>query len=186
MKDEIRVIGIDDSPFEKFRKGNTLVIGTVFRGGKLLDGIMTTRVRIDGVNATEKIAAMINLSKYKPQLRCIFLDGIAVGGFNIIDIHTLHKKTGIPVIVIIRKKPDIKTIKRILAKLGKESRIRLLEKAGIPQRLGAIYVQLAGISATAAKEILEIACTRSSIPEAIRVSHIIASGIAFGENKGKA
>ena len=51
-KREIRIIGIDDSPFKKFTKGNILVIGTIFRGGTLLDGILTTKVAIDGNSNT--------------------------------------------------------------------------------------------------------------------------------------
>ena len=45
MKKEIRVIGIDDSPFNKFVKGKqTLVIATIFRGGSWLDGILSRGV----------------------------------------------------------------------------------------------------------------------------------------------
>ena len=93
LKKEIRVIGIDDAPFDKFGKGNVMVVGTVFRGGQWLDGVLSTKVSIDGNNATAKIAEMINKSKFKPQLQCIFLDGIAVGGFNVIDVKHLSKKT---------------------------------------------------------------------------------------------
>ncbi|MBI2208953.1 DUF99 family protein, partial [Candidatus Woesearchaeota archaeon] len=157
-----------------------------FRGGSFLDGILSTKANVDGNNATKKLTAMINKSKFKPQLRCIFLDGIAVGGFNIIDIMELNKKTKLPVIVIIRKKPDIENIKRILAKLNKKSKIKLLEKAGPVVPAGKIYIQLAGIGMEKAKEILKIACTRSHIPEAVRLSHIIASGIVDGESRGKA
>ena len=90
LKKEIRVIGIDDSPFDKFKKGKVLVVGTVFRGGLYLDGILSTKVIIDGNDATTKIIEMINKCKFKPQLQCIFLDGIAVGGFNVIDIKELN------------------------------------------------------------------------------------------------
>ena len=54
FKKEIRVIGIDDAPFRKFSKGKVFVIGTVFRGGTLLDGILSTKVNVDGSNSTKK------------------------------------------------------------------------------------------------------------------------------------
>jgi len=186
LKKEIRVIGIDDAPHKFKSKGNILIVGTIFRGGSFLDGILSTKASIDGNNATKNIAAMINKSKFKPQLRCIFLDGIAVGGFNIIDIKELNKKTRLPVIVVIRKKPGIENIKRILAKLGKKGKIKLLDRAGPVIPAGKIYIQLAGIGMEKAKEILRIACTRSHIPEAVRLAHIIASGIVDGESRGKA
>ena len=186
LKKEIRVIGIDDAPFNKFGKGNVLIVGTVFRGGQWIDGILSTKASIDGNNATKKIAEMVNKCKFRPQLQCIFLDGIAVGGFYIIDIRELSKKTKLPVIVIIRKKPDIKEIKKILTRLNKKDKIKLIEKAGSVVPAGKIYVQLTGLSIEKAKEILKITCTRSLIPEPIRIAHLIASGITFGESRGKA
>jgi len=186
LKKEIRVIGIDDAPFKKFAKGKVLVIGTVFRGGTLLDGILSTKVDVDGKDATEKIIGMINKSKFKPQLQCIFLDGIALGGFNIVNVKELNKKTKIPVVVIIRRKPDIAAIKNTLIKIKKKEKIRLLEKAGEVINIGKIYVQLTGISVEKTKEILEIVCTRSLIPEPVRIAHLIASGVVSGESKGRA
>jgi|TARA_B100001964_G_scaffold134024_1_gene148034 hypothetical protein len=186
LKKEMRVIGIDDSPFNKFGKGNVLIVGAVFRGGSFLDGVLSTKVSIDGDNSTKKIIEMINKCKFKPQLQCIFLDGIAVAGFNVIDVKELSKKTKLPVIVIIRRKPNIEKIKKTLIKIGKKNKIRLIDKAGSVVPVGEIYIQLTGLSVEKAKEILKITCTRSLIPEPIRIAHLIASGITFGESRGKA
>jgi hypothetical protein len=186
IKKEIRVIGIDDSPFDKFGKGNVLVIGVVFRGGSWLEGVLSTKVRVDGDNATKKLVEMITKSKFKPQLQCIFLDGIALGGFNIVDIKELNKKTKLPVMVVVRHKPDIGTIKKTLVKINKEKKIKLIERAGEVIKINNIYAQLKGISKEEAKEILDIVCTRSHIPEPVRVAHLIASGVVRGESKGKA
>jgi uncharacterized protein len=186
LKKEIRVIGIDDSPFKKFKNGKVLVVGTIFRGGFFLDGVLSTQVNIDGNDSTKKIIEMINKCKFKPQLQCIFLDGIAVAGFNVIDIKELNKKTKLPVIVIIRRKPNIENIKKALIKLKKRSRIKLIEKAGSVISVEGVYMQLAGISIDKAKEIVKIVCTRSLIPEPIRIAHIIASGITYGQSRGKA
>ncbi len=186
MKKEIRVIGIDDAPFDKFKKSDVLVVGTIFRGGSWCDGVLSTSIRVDGNNSTKKIIEMINKCKFKPQLQCIFLDGIAMGGFNIIDVKKLNKETKLPVIVIIRKMPDFNKIKKILVKLKKEGKFKLPEKAGKVYNVGKIYIQVSGIDLKEAKEILNIVCTRSLIPEAIRVAHLIAAGIVIGESKGNA
>src|SRR3989338_9530521 len=111
MKNEMRVLGIDDAPFYKFGKGRVLIIGVVMRGGKWVEGIMSTKVNIDGINSTKKIASMVLNSKFMQQIRCIFIDGIAVGGLNIVDINELYSKTKIPVVVVIRKYPDLESIK---------------------------------------------------------------------------
>jgi len=189
MKKEIRVLGLDDAPFELSDK-ECFVIGTLFRGGTTLDGVLSTRVAIDGEDATAKIIEAINKSIFKTQLQAIFLDGIAVGGFNVINIHNLQKFTGVPIIVIIRKMPDFKALEKTLKKLGMEKKYRLMEKAGTPQEVktkrGKLFIQTAGISIRKAEEILKICCTRSSIPEALRAAHLIGAGMVKGESKGKA
>lgn len=186
MKKEIRVIGIDDSPFKKSQIGKILVVATIFRGGYFLDGILSTKVDIDGNDATEQIIQMVNKCKFKPQLQCILMKGIAVGGFNVIDIKKLNQETKLPVIVIMRKIPNIKLIKETLLKLNKKEKIILIEKAGSIIPLGQIYVQLAGLDIQKARQIIKITCTRSLIPEPIRMAHLIASGITDGESRGKA
>ena len=72
MKKEIRILGIDDSAFQKHVKKDILIIGTVFRGGQFLDGLVSTKIRVDGNNATKKITQMIEKSKFKPQLQAGF------------------------------------------------------------------------------------------------------------------
>jgi endonuclease V-like protein UPF0215 family len=186
MKKEMRILGIDDSPFNKLDKGKVLVVATFFRGGSLLEGILSTKVKVDGNNSTDKLVRMINNSKFKPQIQVILLNGIALGGFNVIDINKLNKKTKIPVIVVIRNYPDFEKIKSALVKIKKESKYNLIEKAGEVHKIGKIFIQSVGISLEDAKEILNISCTRSFIPEPIRIAHIIASGIVKGESHGKA
>lgn len=186
LKKEIRVIGIDDSPFDKFKKDYILVVGVVMRGGKAIDGILSTKVEVDGENATARLVEIINKSKFKLQLRCIFLDGIALGGFNVVDIKELNNKTSIPVVTIIRKYPDFKKIKEALIRIKKEEKIKLIEKAGEPVKIDKIFVQMAGIGQEKLMEILKLVCTRSFIPEPLRLAHLIASGIVKGESKGKA
>lgn len=186
MKEEIRILGIDDSPFEKFKKGNNVVIGVLFRGGHFMDGIMTTKIKVDGDDSTNKLIGMIKKSKFKNQIRCIVLNGIAMAGFNVINIDKLNKKTKIPVIIVIRDYPDFEKIFGALKKIKKENKIKLIKKAGDVIKVGKIYIQLAGLSLDEAKEILKISCTHSHIPEPLRVAHLIAAGIAMGESKGRA
>jgi len=46
-----------------------------------------------------------------------------------------------------------------------------------------VYMQVAGVSEKDAEKILKSTSTRSNVPEALRVAHIIASGL--GSNKAK-
>ncbi len=184
IKKEIRVLGIDDAPFDK-RDNDVIVIATFFRGGNFIDGVLSTKAEVDGSDSTEKLIKMVNNSKFYRQLQCIMLDGIAVGGFNIIDINLLSSKTELPVIVIIRDYPDFERIIAVLKKLKMDGKISLIEKAGKVERIGNVYVQLANITKEKAAEIIKITATHSFIPEPIRAAHIIASGLVFGESRGK-
>ncbi len=197
MKPQLRVLGIDDAPFN-LGDQTVQVIATFFRGGEWMDGVLSTQVEVDGEDATIKLIERINKSKFKPQLQALLLDGIAVGGFNVINIHSLHKHTGIPVIVVVRKMPDFEKLEKTLKKLGMEKKYALMEKAGKPEEVkirdsskddgkgGSIFIQTAGISIENARKLLKICCTRSYIPEPIRAAHLIGAGIVKGESSGRA
>lgn len=186
LKKQIRVLGIDDAPFQKGVSRETTVFGVIFRGGDFLDGVLSQKVQVDGNEATDVVIEMINQSKFKSQLRAILLDGIAVAGFNIVDIKKLYKNTKIPVIVVMRKYPDIKKIKETLKKIGMKEKISLLDAAGKIYHYNNICYQICGLKRKKAEEILKITSTHSYIPEAIRVAHLIGSALVFGESKGNA
>ena len=183
-------MGIDDSSFKKKQIKKILVIATVFRGGSFLDGILSTKITVDGNDSTKKIIQMINRTKHKGQLQVVMLNGIALGGFNIIDIKKLSQKTKFPVIVLMRKYPDMEKIHQALKNFKNSKQKQLLiKKAGkiyeIKIKRKKIYAQLSNISLEKTKKIISLTATHSLIPEPLRIAHLIASGISLGENKGR-
>jgi len=184
VKPEIRVLGIDDGVFTPHSREMVDVVGVVFRGGYWLDGFMHTRIQVDGTNATEKLFQMITCSPHYPQLRVVMLNGITLAGFNIVDLKELNQKVRLPIIAVTREKPNFNDIKKALQNLSEhEKRWKAIQKAGkmikAHTREGEepIYVHVAGVSEETAKRILRRTSTRSNIPEALRVAHIIASGL---------
>ena len=115
MKKEIRLLGIDDSPFTFTDKYST-IIGAVMRGGDYIECVLKSQVSIDGTDSTDVLIEMINNTKHKKQLKAVLLDGIALGGFNVIDINKLYGETSIPIITITRDKPDFEKMKIALQK----------------------------------------------------------------------
>jgi endonuclease V-like protein UPF0215 family len=185
IKPEIRVLGVDDGPFIPHTKGQVPVIGVVFRGGYWLDGVLHTTIAVDGFDATEKIVSMITSSPHYKQLRVIMLNGVTFAGFNIVNIKTLNAATKLPVITVTREKPNFEKIHKALKNLPKsQERWNTIRNAGepfeVPTRSGKkkVYMQVAGISQYDAQKILRLTSTRSNIPEALRVAHLVASGIA--------
>jgi len=184
VKPEIRVLGVDDGIFKPRTRGYVPVIGVVFRGGYWLDGVMHTKIKVDGMDATRKIAQMIIGSPHYKQLRVVMLDGITFAGFNVVDIKKLYAKTKLPVITVTREKPNLKEIQKALKNLPKsEERWKAILNAGEPVEVPVkggkerIYMQVVGITLEDAIKILKLTSTRSNIPEALRVAHLIASGI---------
>jgi endonuclease V-like protein UPF0215 family len=183
IKTEIRVLGIDDGKFTPHTKGDVIVIGVVFRGGCSIDGIMHTNVAIDGLDVTEKLALMINSSPHRKQLRLVMLNGITFAGFNVVDLKKLNSETKLPVMALTHEKPDLDAIHRALKNLpNEEERWRTVLEAGeineVINKGIKIYVEIAGISLADAQKIIKITSTRSSLPEPLRVAHLIASGIS--------
>jgi endonuclease V-like protein UPF0215 family len=190
IKPEIRVLGVDDGTFVPHTKGTVDVVGVVYRGGYWLDGVMRTEVTVDGVDATEKIAAMIRKSPHYKELRVVILDGTTFAGFNVVDINILFKMVNLPVLAVAREKPDLEKIRKALENLPEcERRWQAVESAGkiievhIRDTGEAIYMQIAGVSQEDAEKILKGTSTRSNVPEALRVAHIIASGLTRSEEK---
>jgi endonuclease V-like protein UPF0215 family len=185
IKPEIRVLGVDDGVFIPHVEGLVPVVGVVFRGGYWLDGVMHTKVEVDGFDATSKIASMILNSPHYKQLRVIMLNGITFAGFNVVDIRKLNMETKLPVIAVTREKPKFAEIRVALKNLPKsEERWKAMLNAGemfeVPTRSESekIHIQICGIFEEDARKILRLTSTRSSIPEALRVAHLIASGIS--------
>jgi len=185
IKPEIRVLGVDDGVFTPHVEGLVPVVGVVFRGGYWLDGVMHTKVEVDGFDATSKIASMILNSPHYKQLRVIMLNGITFAGFNVVDIKKLNMKTKLPVIAVTREKPNITEIREALKNLPKsEERWKAMLNAGEIVEVSTrsenekIYMQISGMFEEDARKILRLTSTRSNIPEALRAAHLIASGIS--------
>ena len=182
IKSEIRVLGVDDGKFAPHTQGSVIVVGVVFRGGCWIEGAMHTTVAIDGLNATEQLASMINSSPHRGQLRLVMLSGVTLAGFNLVDIKKLNLTTGLPIMALTRDKPDLEAIHEALNNLpNTEERWRIVLEAGeiheITCKGSRLYMELAGISLVDASKIVELTSTRSCFPEPLRVAHLIASGI---------
>jgi endonuclease V-like protein UPF0215 family len=134
----------------------------------------------DYTQATQILAEMILASSHKPQIRAIFLQGITIAGFGIIDIHHLWESTEIPVIVVLRKYPNYDKIYFALEKVFDDNQIRwqIIKKAGEPQKVQKspqIFLQVAGITLENAFQLTKKCTVVGTIPEALRIAHFIGA-----------
>jgi endonuclease V-like protein UPF0215 family len=187
MRHFTHAIGFDDAPFARSHRGNVLVVGTVYAGSRL-EGVLSGHVRRDGANATATLAAMLCSSRFRPHLQIVFLQGIAFAGFNVVDLPALHAATGLPVLVVVRKRPDLARIGRALREHvpGGARKWRLIARAGPIEQVGTVYVQRAGLTLAEAQRALALHCTIGNLPEPLRTAHLIAGGIVRGESRHRA
>ena len=192
MKANIKTIGIDDAPFELYSSSQreAMIVGVVMRSNHYLEGVLSSSVKIDGTNSTRNVVDMVRGSKHYRQLKAIFLDGITMGGFNVLDIDRIFDFTGIPVLSLTRNQPEFESIEHALKKHFEDGAERwsLISKGKLlsfETPAGTIYGKIAGLSWEQAQELIDITIKHGQIPEPIRVAHLIASGVVKGESSGK-
>jgi endonuclease V-like protein UPF0215 family len=209
----VNVIGFDDGPFAREHRGRVLLVGAVCAGTRL-DGLVSGHVRRDGADATRRMIDLIRQSQFETSIRAVMLQGIAVGGFNVVDVRELSRALGVPVLVVMRRQPDVDAMRRALFSdvppmrprvRGAARKWRLIERAGRVELLGGaerttsrapptglpsegarLWVQRVGLSVEAARALVEDTTLHGRMPEPIRVAHLIAGGISTGRSRGRA
>lgn len=180
------VIGFDDAPFPHAHRGDVRLVGTVCARTRL-DGVLSSKIRRDGANAAARMAEMLQGSQFASHVQAVLLQGIAVGGFNVVDVHALAQTIDLPVLVVMRRLPDLDGMRRALdARRGGDRKWRLIQAAGPIERLAPVFVQRVGLSLEEAGDLLRATTLHGSLPEPLRLAHIIAGGVTTGVSRGRA
>ncbi|MEM1684540.1 MAG: DUF99 family protein [Nanopusillaceae archaeon] len=190
IKNEIRIVGLDDGFFNKNKDKKSLLVGVIMRGHRQIDGVLSTYIEVDGDDSTDNIIDMISKTTHRYQIRLIMSNGISFAGFNIIDMKKINKKLGIPVIAVVRKKPNMeKFLSAVKRVKNYDKKIEIIKNLPEPKpvntKYGTTYFQNVGISDEEAKEIILKTSVNSRIPEPVRVAHLIAMGVTLGYSRGK-
>ena len=187
MKSGVQVIGIDDGPFDRDGRGDVLAVGAVFRGGERLEGILSTKVRRDGRNATSRLVEMVGPSRFLPQLNYVILDGIALAGFNVVDLPLLSAELKLPVMAVTRHRPNRDAVREALLKHlpGGKARWAIIERAGPVLEVEGLFCQLVGMDDREAGALIRHTRCHAKLPEPIRVAHLVAAGVVKGASRGR-
>lgn len=185
------VLGVDDGPFNRRLDTKSLIIGTMMRLDFKIEAILTREIVVDGEDVTPVIASMVD-SKHGQEIDLIVTNGVTFAGMNILDIDSLNEKTGVPVISVSRRIPDLVAMRLAIEKHSPQkldqiaSRLSHETFAVELNSNNKIYANCTGISAVDATLVLRRSCLNGKVPEAVRISHMIGSAIKFGESGGKA
>lgn len=180
------IIGFDDFPFARQHRNDVPIVGAIYSGPRL-EGIVSGKVRRDGVNSTRELVRLVQDSKFGGHLQLVLLQGIALAGFNVVDVPRLHAALGLPVLVIARPAPRREAMRRALLERipGGARKWALIERLGPMEPLRHVHVQRMGLSREEAERVLQETAINGTIPEPLRTAHLIAGGMATGESRGR-
>ena len=186
LNKQIRVVGFDDAPF-KMDRGSPVKIAGVICSNTRFEGLLWGEVSKDGDDATEVLSTLLRQSKFYDQIHVVLTDGIAVGGFNIIDLPALAHSLQRPCIAVMRKQPDMVSIDNALRNFSDyTTRKRTLLQAGETYQRDNFYYQVAGSDSETAAQVLERVTDCGHVPEALRLAHLIGAGVMTGQSSNRA
>ncbi|MFW6071466.1 MAG: DUF99 family protein [Candidatus Bipolaricaulota bacterium] len=187
FKKEGKIVGWDDGSFRFEQEESVPLVGIVMSGGDRVEGVIKREIEVDGLGVTDELIAAINDSKHHEELNLISLSGITFAGFNVVDIRKLASTTGLPVLVVTRKKVDFDAFKEGLRNLPYfQERWSRVKKAGEIHEYGSekgqLYFQTASIPPDEAERVIEITSDVSNLPEPLRLADMIARALVRGES----
>lgn len=182
----IRVIGFDDAPFLR-NAGKPVSISGVVCAGTRFEGMVWGQIEPDGWDATEVILKLLLGRKFLPQLHIVLLDGIAFGGFNVIDLPRLSEQLQLPCVAVMRRMPNLVTIEQAIHRLPHpERRLQLLQRAGTIYAYPPFFFQVCGACPQVTFSVLQRLTDCGKVPEALRLAHLIGAAVVKGESGSSA
>jgi endonuclease V-like protein UPF0215 family len=190
VKPEVRVLGVDDGPFT-WGEPSCDVVGVLMRGGSYVEAVLRGQVRVDGDDATAVLADLVARSRYADQVQVLMLDGVCLGGFNVVDLDALRDALQVPVLTVTRDPPDHASIEAALRKHfpDAERRIALLQRHELHRvatEHNPVWVKCVGIGLADAAELVRRTTVRGALPEPLRLAHLVAAAFKLGESRGRA
>ncbi len=176
-KKGVRVLGIAES----FLKGSpikkSVLAGVVMRADMQIDGFSFELCTVGGMDATDAIIRLYRRLSRR-DIRAIILSGTVISLYNIVDLHVLREKCGVPVIAVTYEESE--GLERYLSELpDSEERIRIYKKNGprILVRLKngyQVYIRPIGITISNAIELLNLYAIHGRYVEPVRVARLLA------------
>ena len=184
-----------------------VVLGAVYGVAQILQtaGLAHTAASVSGfitglyVVATPLLAAVLLRTRINgltwaavalatAGLAVLTLDGIALGGFNVVDLPRLHGELQLPAMVVSRVEPNLEAVHDALLGpvRGGAAKWKRILRAGPVTPVEGLYCQLAGLTSSEAAALIRLTRCHAKLPEPLRAAHLIASGIARGQSRGRA
>ncbi|MHA1712867.1 MAG: endonuclease dU [Candidatus Ranarchaeia archaeon] len=180
-KQGFRVLGIAES-FDRKKMDFSVIAGVVMRRDLVIDGFRILTVPLGGKHITNALIDMYHALN-RNDVKAIFIQGLVIAWFNIINLEKLHRETGLPIVCITYNpskglEPYIREYfphdfeDRLNQYRQLHKRQKVLVKTGY-----ALYLLSQGISLSDARRLTDIFLRQGRVPEPIRVAQILAREI---------
>jgi endonuclease V-like protein UPF0215 family len=180
------VVGFDDAPFDQACTQRVGLAGIVCSDTRF-EGMVWGTVERDGRDATEVICGLLESGKFLPQLHALLLDGVTVGGLNVVGLGELARRLTLPCVAVLRRPPDLRAFAAALDQLpDADQRLQSLAEAGPVHRHREFYFQVRGAKPEQVGALLDRITDRGQVPEPLRLAHLVGSAVITGESGRRA
>lgn len=181
-KPHLRVVGVDDGAFSR-EDPTAPLVAVIVSSPSEVEGVAASRVAVGGTDGTERIETMLRESGHLEGIRAILVDGITVGGFNVLDLTRLHRTLDVPVLSVTRRRPDYARIRSALRTYFPKDwrqryrRVRAHALFAVPTGAAPVYAAAVGLSREDARRVLARTTVHGFWPEPLRLAHLVAHAI---------
>jgi endonuclease V-like protein UPF0215 family len=180
------ILGIDDGPVDKRSRAPVPVVGVMMEGADLVEAVAITRFPVDGAGATDFLARWVNGLRLRPALQAVVVGGITIAGLGILEVDRFSRELGRPVLVVNRRAPTNDRLLHALERAGLSERLAAVERTPAARAVGSrLFVAAAGMGPEEVVAVVRAVRRKSELPEALRVSHLVARAVATGESRGR-
>jgi uncharacterized protein len=176
-KKGLRALAVAES--FKIPSKHAVLAGVVMRRDLIIDGIGISKSTIKGDDSTQSIISIWR-DMHRNDINCIFLGGIIISMFNIVDGNKVYRSTGIPVVAITYN--DSKGVAHNFRKVfpdSWQSKLEQYQNIGKRRRIvlqtgKAVFVRHWGLTLSDSIVLLNYFTLQGSVPEPVRIAKLIA------------
>ena len=172
----MNVIGFDGGPFPREHKGDVLLVGVVCSGTRV-DGILSSKVRRDGANATRAMVEVV--TRRRPDMAAVkqaLFSGAPGARPRVAGAARKWK--------LIEDAGTMELLGESRRALRRDGTTKL--PSGRKTPASGLFIQRVGLSLDQARKLVADTTLHGNIPEPLRLAHLIAGGITTGSSRGRA
>ena len=178
---KIRVVGFDDAHYADKTHGSEVHVAGVVCSDTRFEGMLWDAIAKDGMDATERLIQMVSNSKFAAQVQVVLIDGVTLGGCNVVDLKQMNRELRIPTIAVMRRMPDLQKFKWVVDQLpDSKQRWNQVLAAGPIHEINDFVFQVVGETPVIASRVLRRLTDQGKVPEALRLAHLIGSAVKLG------